>query len=193
MLDLNGMDAFINEEVPSQEEEDVWQKPYQGFPDSPDMVNVVDQENYEKTVDTYDQFIGAEVCLPDEWGRKMMARVTKRVKYNEVNPRGIEHSKLFADHSLYEVSFTKERTEELTANVINENKLPWLFCLFCGSVFLSCCLGSILCLRVPESLISKVRSGCTLLCASVREFLCICMRAAFCWCAWVHRVICRSC
>ena len=63
---LDGTDAFINKEVMSQEEEDVWEEPYQGLPDSPDMGDVVDQENAEKSVDTYYQFVGAEVCLPDE-------------------------------------------------------------------------------------------------------------------------------
>ena len=43
MLDLDGMDAFINAEVPQQEEEDVWEEPYQVLPDSPDMEDVVDQ------------------------------------------------------------------------------------------------------------------------------------------------------
>ena len=51
-----------------------------------------------------------------------MARVTKRVKDNEGNPRGIEHPTFFADHSLYEVSFPGQ-TEDLTANVIAENML----------------------------------------------------------------------
>ena len=44
------------------------------------MDDVVDQENSEKAVYTYDQFVGAEVCLPDEQGRKMMARFTNCVK-----------------------------------------------------------------------------------------------------------------
>ena len=105
MSDLDGMDAFINEEVPSQEEEDVWEEPYQILPDSPDMDDVVYQENDEKYVDTYDQFVGAEICLPDELRKKMMARVIKKVKYNEGNSRGIEHPILFSDHSLYEVLF----------------------------------------------------------------------------------------
>ena len=53
----------------------------------------------------------------------MIVRVTKRVKDTEVNPRGIEHPILFADHSLYEVSFTNVLREELTENVIDENML----------------------------------------------------------------------
>ena len=34
------------------------------------MEDAVDQENAEKSVDTYDKFVGTEVCLPDEKGRK---------------------------------------------------------------------------------------------------------------------------
>ena len=54
MLYLNDMDAFIKKEFTLQEEEDIWEEPYQVLPDSPDMGDVVDQENYEKAVDTYD-------------------------------------------------------------------------------------------------------------------------------------------
>ena len=39
MLDLDGIIAFINKQVPSQDEKDVWEEPYQGLPDSPDMYN----------------------------------------------------------------------------------------------------------------------------------------------------------
>ena len=37
MSDIYDMDAFINEEVISQEEEDFWEEPYQVLTDSPDM------------------------------------------------------------------------------------------------------------------------------------------------------------
>ena len=83
----------------------------------------MNQENSEKAVDTYDQFVGAEVCLPYELGRTIMVVFTKRVKYNKIDPRGIEHPTFFEDHSLYEVSFSNGRTEELAANVISENMI----------------------------------------------------------------------
>ena len=54
MLDLDIMNAFINEEVMPQEEEDFWEEPYQVLPDPPNMDNVADQENAENAVDTYD-------------------------------------------------------------------------------------------------------------------------------------------
>ena len=59
MPDIEWRDAFINMEVTSQEEEYVWDQPYQGLPKSPEMDNVVDQENSEKSVDTHNQFVGA--------------------------------------------------------------------------------------------------------------------------------------
>ena len=79
------------------------EEPYQGLPDYTDMGDVVYQENAEKAVDTYDKFVGPEVCLPDKLGIITVGRVTKRVKGGKGNPRGIKKSALFADHSLYEV------------------------------------------------------------------------------------------
>ena len=61
---LDSMDSFTNKEVPLQEEGS-WEEPYQGLPEHPDIDEVVDQENAEKAVDTYDKFVGAEVCIPD--------------------------------------------------------------------------------------------------------------------------------
>ena len=53
------------------------------------MDYVVDEGNAENAVDTYYQFVGAEVCLPDEREIEMTARFTKSVKDNKGNPRGI--------------------------------------------------------------------------------------------------------
>ena len=64
MLDINGIDTFINEEVLSHEEEDICEEPYQGLPECPDMDDVTDQLNAENPVDTHDQFVGDEVYLP---------------------------------------------------------------------------------------------------------------------------------
>ena len=63
----------------------------------------MDQENSEKSVDTYDQFFGAEVCLPDERGIKMMAIVTNLVKENKGKPIGIEHTAFL--HITYYIMF----------------------------------------------------------------------------------------
>ena len=88
------------------------------------MDNVVDQEKWWKGCWNL-----WSVCW--SWGMstwlnrdKMTARVTKTVKDNEGNPRGIEHPTLFAYHSLYVISFSNFWTEELPANLIAENMLP---------------------------------------------------------------------
>ena len=39
------------------------------------MYEVVEQENAEKFIDTYDKFFSADLCLPDIQGRQMMAIV----------------------------------------------------------------------------------------------------------------------
>ena len=69
------------------------------------MEDIADQEKYEKAVDTYGQFVGDEVCLPDELGSTMMDRFTNHVKHNKDKPKEIQHPILFADNSLYQVSF----------------------------------------------------------------------------------------
>ena len=75
------------------------------------MDEVADQDNPKKAVDTYDHFLGAELCLSDELGRKIMVGYTKRVKANEGNPRGTWYPILYEDNSLYYVSFTNGWTE----------------------------------------------------------------------------------
>ena len=74
MSDIYGMDVLINEEVPPQEGEFVWEELYQLLTNSTEMGDVVDQENSENTIGTYDHFVGAEVCLPDEQGGGMMSQ-----------------------------------------------------------------------------------------------------------------------
>ena len=56
-----------------------------------------------------------------------MARVTKCVKDNKGNPRGIEHPALFADQSLFEIQFPNGRTEYLEENLISENMLSQVY------------------------------------------------------------------
>ena len=43
MSNLDGMDVFVNDDVPSQQEEYVWEEPYQGLIEPPDMDDVANQ------------------------------------------------------------------------------------------------------------------------------------------------------
>ena len=83
--------------------------------------------NAEKAGDSYDYFFDAELCFPDERKRKIISRVTKHLKENQGNPRGIEHPVLFEDHSFYFVSFPNVKMEELTANLIADNMLSEVY------------------------------------------------------------------
>ena len=75
------------------------------------MDEVADQDNPKNAVDTYDQFLGAELFLSDELGKQNMVGYIKRVKSNGGNPRGTWDHILYEDHSLYYVSFTNGWTE----------------------------------------------------------------------------------
>ena len=109
--DMDGLFGFTNDDelgiIDADEEE------YQGLPDSPDIDEVVDNTDLRAQADTYDQFIGAKVSLPDEHGRTAMGRVVKRVRDNKGNAIGNETSNPLTNTSRYEVEFPDGHTEEL--------------------------------------------------------------------------------
>ena len=68
--------------------------------------------------DTYDQFIGTEVAIPDSTGSNAMARVMKRVKDNYGNGVGVTTPNPLTNTSLYKVEFSGGHVEELQYNII---------------------------------------------------------------------------
>ena len=52
---------------------------YQGPQDYPDIDEIIDNSNEEMSANSYDQYIGAGVVLPDRKGEKIMRKVRKRV------------------------------------------------------------------------------------------------------------------
>ncbi len=124
--DMDDFNDFINDDIPGNEDEDDVIddiEDYQGLPIVPDIDDIVDNSDARKLADTYDQFLGAEVAIPDQKGSKTMARVTKRVRDNDGNPRGTHTNNPLTNTSLYEVEFTDGHTEELQYNVIAENMM----------------------------------------------------------------------
>ncbi len=63
---------------------------YFGLPNSVDIDEVIDNTSPETAADTYDQYIGAEVCIGPNDGRdgKMMGKVTKRLTNTDNNNPG---------------------------------------------------------------------------------------------------------
>ena len=131
VTDLDGMTSFINDDVEDVdvdkiEEDDIleWmEEKYQGLPKIPEIDDVVDNSDRRKQADTYDQFLGAEVALPDSTGRTAMARVMKRVKDNDGVGVGVATTNPLTNTALYEVEFSDGHVEELQYNIIAENMI----------------------------------------------------------------------
>ena len=126
---MENFDAFVNEDILVPEGLGNWEEPYLGLPDTPDIDDHVDQSNAENQVNTYDSYVGAEVCIPDEKGQKLMARVSKRMKDSDGVAVGQHHENPFMDTSVYEVKYPDGSTAELQANIIAKNMLPYMHCL----------------------------------------------------------------
>ncbi len=96
---------------------------YFGLPDSINIDDVIDNSSPESALDTYDQYIGAEVCVGpiDGNNQKMMGKVTKRLTNGDTNNPGNYNPML--DHSLYEVAYPDGTSEKIMANIIAENMM----------------------------------------------------------------------
>ena len=83
-----------------------------------DVDDYVKADDAESEADTYDQFIGAEIALPNAADEKLMAKVRKKVRSDNHND-GKNYNPIL-DSSVYEVQFSDGTTEEIAANVIAE-------------------------------------------------------------------------
>ena len=96
---------------------------YFGLPNSVDIDDLIDNSSPEAAADTYDQYIGAEVCTgpSDGRGNKQMGKVTKRLTNANNNNPGTYNPML--DHSLYQVTYPDGTSEKIMANIIAENMM----------------------------------------------------------------------
>ena len=96
---------------------------YQGPPDCPEIYEIIDNRGEEREANSYDQYIGAEVVLPDQKGEKLMGKVRKRVIYDyTITCEG--NYNYMHDNYICEVKYPDGTTEKLAANIIIENILP---------------------------------------------------------------------
>ena len=112
---------FVNDDVDVTVSNDLEEPPYLGLEPLSDMDMFVDNSDSRLTADTYDQYVGAEVALPDRKGQTLLAKVLRKVTSADSN-KPANYNPL-RDHSLYEVEFGDDHTEELSANIIAENML----------------------------------------------------------------------
>ena len=76
----------------------------------------------EREANSYDQYIGAEVVLPDRKGEKLIGKVSKRVRYDDTVAGEGNYNSMHGN-SLYEAEYPYGMTEKLAANMISENIL----------------------------------------------------------------------
>ena len=75
---------------------------YQGTLDSPEIDEIIDNSHEEREDNYYDQYIGAEVVLPDQKDEKLMGKVRKHVRYDETSKVKGNYNTMH-DKYLYEV------------------------------------------------------------------------------------------
>ena len=120
---MDNLEDFVNEDVLSMDEDDVWEENYNDLPEIEELDNIIDQEDLERATDAYDKLIRAEFCMPDSKGIKMIGKVIKRSRYNDGNAVGTSSDNIFNNHALYAMKYPDGETQELEYNVIAENMM----------------------------------------------------------------------
>ena len=93
---------------------------YQGSPDCLEIDEIIDNCDEERVANYYDQYIGAGVVIPYWKGDKLMGKVRKRFRYDDIITGEGNYNAMY-DKSLYEVEYPDGTTEQLAANIIDEN------------------------------------------------------------------------
>ena len=116
---MDGYDSFVNDDEEGIDKGDPIEEGYQVPPYSPEIYEIIDNSNEERAANYYDQYIGAEVVLPDRDVEKLMGKVRKRVIYDNTSTGKGNYNSMH-DNSLYEVEYPDVTTEKLAANIIAE-------------------------------------------------------------------------
>ena len=90
---------------------------YQGPPYPPEIDEIMDNSDEERSANSYDQYIGSEVVIPDRKGEKLMGKVSRCVRYNDTITGKVSYNTMH-DKYLYEFEYPDGTTEKLAANII---------------------------------------------------------------------------
>ena len=115
-------DSLINDDGESIYKGNPNKEGYQGPPYSPEIDEIIYNGDEEMAANSYDQYIGAEVLLPDWKGEKLIGEVRKHVIYDDTSTDEGNYNAMH-DKSLYEVEYPGGTTEQLEANIIAENMM----------------------------------------------------------------------
>ena len=80
---MDGHESFINYDEGGFSKGDPNEEVYQGPPNYPEIYEIIDNSDEERVDNSYDQYIGDNILLPDRKGEKLMGKVSKRVKYDD--------------------------------------------------------------------------------------------------------------
>ena len=81
----------------------------------------------ERASNSNDQYIGAEVVLPDQKVEKLIGNVRKCIRYDGTSTVKGNYNAM-RNKSLYEVEYTDGTMEQLSNNIIAENILSQVDC-----------------------------------------------------------------
>ena len=119
---LDVYESFMNDDEEGVAKGGPNKEGYQGPTDSPEIDEIIDNSNEERAANSYDQYIGSEVVVPDRKGEKLMGKARKGVRYDDTST-GEGNYNAMNYKSLYEVEYTDGTTEQLAANIIAENMM----------------------------------------------------------------------
>ena len=88
----------------------------------PEIDEIIDNSDEERAANSYDQYLGVEVGIPDRKGEKLMGKVKKLVRYDDTSIGKGDYN-VICDKSLYDVEYPDGTMEKLAANIIAENMM----------------------------------------------------------------------
>ena len=89
---LDGYDSFMNDDEEGIAKGDFNEEGYQGPPYYPETDEIIDNSDEERAANSYDQYIGAEVVLPDQKGEKLMGKVRELVRYDDTRTGKVNYN-----------------------------------------------------------------------------------------------------
>ena len=82
---MYGYDSFINDVEEGTVKGDPIEEEYKGLPSSHEIDYIIDNSEEERTTNSYDQFIGAEVFLTGRKDEKLMGKIRKNINYDDIS------------------------------------------------------------------------------------------------------------
>ena len=82
----------------------------------PEIDEIIDNSDERRAANSYDQYIGDEVVLPDRKGEKLMGKIREHVRYDDTSISKDNYNIIY-DKSLYEVEYPYGTMEQLAANI----------------------------------------------------------------------------